>query len=422
MKFSSLRGMNDVLPPEIHIWNKAEDKLRDLCTRFGFEEIRTPLLEQTALFQRGVGQDTDIVEKEMYSFVDKGGDHVSLRPEGTASVVRSLVEQSWFRAHPVSKFFYMGPMFRYERPQKGRFRQFHQFGIELLGVQEATADVEVISFMDLALKEFGLERVELQLSSVGCQSCRPAYKKILQSELEKIKDQLPQEFLPRIQTNPQRVFDLKDEKAQKATTHLPVLLDHLCQDCKNHFEQVQEGLKQLNIEFVINPRIVRGLDYYNKTAFEFISSDLGSQSTVCGGGRYDKLVEEFGGPVVPAVGFGMGLERFVLILQAKNFQVPTFHDVSIIYADPQSEAKAFLLAHELRKKGFVVDIDLQKKNIKNQFKRADKLGSLAGIILGETEIRTKKVTLKDLKNQQQTSVDFENIEIEIKKILKRNEA
>jgi histidyl-tRNA synthetase len=310
--------MNDILPPEIHIWHKLEESLRNICGRFGFEEIRTPVLEQTALFKRGVGEDTDIVEKEMYSFTDKGGENISLRPEGTASVVRSLVENSWFRANPVTKMYYIGPMYRYERPQKGRFRQFNQFGIELLGVQDAKADVEVIALMDMLLKEFRLEKVELHINSIGCDTCRPPYKKILTAELEKIKDQLPQDFLHRIQTNPQRVFDLKDEKVQKLSEKLPVLMDHLCKECKTHFAGVKSGLETLKIPFIVNPKIVRGLDYYTKTAFEFLSSDLGSQSTVCGGGRYDKLVEQFGGPATPAVGFGMGLERFVLILQAKG--------------------------------------------------------------------------------------------------------
>jgi histidyl-tRNA synthetase len=413
MKITSLRGMNDILPPEIHIWIKVEEKLREICGRFGFEEIRTPILEQTALFKRGVGEDTDIVEKEMYSFVDKGEDHVSLRPEGTASVVRSLVEQSWFRANPVTKMYYMGPMFRYERPQKGRFRQFHQFGIELLGVQEPAADAEVISLMHVLLKEFGLQKVELHLSSVGCANCRPAYKKILIAELEKIKDQLPKDFHHRINTNPQRVFDLKDEHAQKLTQNLPVLMDHLCEDCKTHFEGVQKALKNFAIPFMINPRIVRGLDYYNKTAFEFLSSDLGSQSTVCGGGRYDKLVEEFGGPATPAVGFGMGLERFVLILQAKNFQVPTGMDVSVIYADEKGKEKAFQLAMDLREKGFKVDIDLQGKNIKNQFKRADKVGSAWSVVLGEKEIHSGTVALKNMKTQEQKNIAIEKIENEI---------
>jgi histidyl-tRNA synthetase len=269
MKLTSLRGMNDILPPEIHIWHAVETNLHWICSRFGFEEIRTPVLEQTALFKRGVGEDTDIVEKEMYSFTDKGGENISLRPEGTASVVRSLVENSWFRANPVTKVFYMGPMYRYERPQKGRFRQFHQFGVELLGVAEPTADVEVIAMMDMLLQMFKLQNVELHLNSVGCEKCRPSYKKLLIEKLETIQSQLPEEFVPRIHTNPQRVFDLKDEKTKELVKDFPKMIDHLCEDCKAHFEGVQTGLKNLKIPFVINPKIVRGLDYYTKTAFEF---------------------------------------------------------------------------------------------------------------------------------------------------------
>lgn len=408
--------MNDILPPEIHIWHILEKSLRNICARFGYEEIRTPLLEQTALFKRGVGEDTDIVEKEMYSFVDKGGENISLRPEGTASVVRSLIENSWFRANPVTKLYYIGPMYRYERPQKGRFRQFHQFGIELLGVQDAQADVEVMALMDMLLKEFKLEKVELHINSIGCEKCRPQYKKILVTELEKIKDQLPQDFLPRIQTNPQRVFDLKDEKAQKLSENLPVLLDYLCDECKTHFAQVQEGLKTLEIPFVVNSKIVRGLDYYTKTAFEFVSSDLGAQATVCGGGRYDKLVEQFGGPSTPAVGFGMGLERFVLILQAKGIQVGTSAQVSVVY-DEVARSAAISLAHDLRKEGYKVDIDLQGKNMKNQFKRADKVGSQVSLVLGENELQKKTVMFKNMKAHDQKEIKLEQIKEELKKVL-----
>ena len=408
--------MNDILPPEIHIWHKLEETLRKTCAEFGFEEIRTPVLEQTALFKRGVGEDTDIVEKEMYSFTDKGGENISLRPEGTASVVRSLVENSWFRANPVTKMYYIGPMYRYERPQKGRFRQFNQFGIELLGVQDGTADVEVIALMDTLLKKFNLEKVELHLSSIGCDVCRPPYKNILIEKLEKIKSQLPEDFLPRIQTNPQRVFDLKDTKAQELTKDLPVLMDHLCENCKTHFEGVKSGLTNLKIPFVINPRIVRGLDYYTKTAFEFLSSDLGSQSTVCGGGRYDKLVEQFGGPHTPAVGFGMGLERFVLILQAKGLEVKSGSDVSVIY-DDAAKNEAFILAHKLRSEGFKIDIDLQSKNIKNQFKRADKVGSTISLILGAQEMSKNAIMFKNMKSQEQKEIGFDSKKMNLEKII-----
>ncbi len=412
--------MNDILPPEIHIWQTLEQSLRFICTRFGFEEIRTPVLEQTALFKRGVGEDTDIVEKEMYSFTDKGGENISLRPEGTASVVRSLVENSWFRANPVTKLYYIGPMYRYERPQKGRFRQFNQFGIELLGVQDSTADVEVIALMDMLLQMFKLQNVELHLSSIGCDVCRPPYKKILIKELEKIKDQLPQDFLPRIQTNPQRVFDLKDEKAKKLSENLPVLVDHLCPECANHFDGVKKGLTVLQIPFIINPKIVRGLDYYTKTAFEFVSSDLGAQSTVCGGGRYDKLVEQFGGPATPAVGFGMGLERFVLILQEKGYSVPTNMEVSVVY-DEAAKDTAFTLSHSLRAHGFKVDIDLQSKNIKNQLKRADKVGSLASIVIGSQELSNNTVMMKDMKAHDQKAIpaDLKTVIEELNQILRR---
>ncbi len=417
MKLTSLRGMNDILPPETYIWQKLENSLQEICARYGFEEIRTPLLEQTSLFKRGVGEDTDIVEKEMYTFVDKGGENISLRPEGTASVVRSLIENSWFRANPVTKLYYIGPMYRYERPQKGRFRQFHQFGIELLGVEDASADVEVISLMNTLLNEYKLENVELHLSSIGCENCRTPYKKILISELEKIKDQLPQDFIPRIQTNPQRVFDLKDEKAQKLAESLPVLLDSLCEECNKHFSYVKAGLKNLEIPFIINPKIVRGLDYYSRTAFEFLSSDLGAQSTVCGGGRYDKLVEQFGGPSVPAVGFGMGLERFALILQSKGISAGQGVEISVIY-DEASRENASQLAQRLRGLKYLVDIDLQGKSIKNQMKKADKVGSKVSLIMGENELKNNSVMLKNMGAHTQAEVALNTLNQELEKILR----
>lgn len=417
MKLTSLRGMNDILPPEIHIWHAIETNLHWICSRFGFEEIRTPILEQTALFKRGVGEDTDIVEKEMYSFTDKGGENISLRPEGTASVVRSLVENSWFRANPVTKVFYMGPMYRYERPQKGRFRQFHQFGVELLGVAEPSADVEVIAMMDMLLQMFKLQNVELHLNSVGCDTCRPAYKKILIQKLEEIKSQLPEDFVSRIHTNPQRVFDLKDDKARELVKDFPKMLDHLCGECKTHFEGVQAGLSNLKIPFVINPKIVRGLDYYTKTAFEFLSSDLGAQSTVCGGGRYDKMVEQFGGPQTPAVGFGMGLERLVLILTEKGFNVEHVAEVSVVY-DEAATKQAFTLAHILRGTGYRTDISLQAKSMKNQFKRADKVGSRIALTMGEQEIQKNTVMFKDMKSQEQKEIKIEDINNELNKVLR----
>ncbi len=418
-KMNSLRGMNDFLPPEIHLWQHIESSLRAVSHRFGFEEVRTPILESTSVFKRGVGEDTDIVEKEMYSFEDKGGEHVTMRPEGTAPVARALIEQSWFRAHPVSKFYYIGPMFRYERPQKGRFRQFHQFGIELLGIAEWTADVEVMALTDAVLKEFGLSKVELHLNSVGCdsESCRPRYRKLLIEKLKTVESELPEDARNRIQKNPQRLFDHKDEKVQSLMKGMPVLLDHICQDCKSHFNGVQSGLKNLGIDFMINPNIVRGLDYYNRTAFEFLSSDLGAQSTVCGGGRYDKLIEQFGGPSVPAVGFGMGLERLVLIIQALGkLKVEFKSDVSVIYADDEGFMRAQLLCHELRLQGIHVDMDLQGKNIKNQFKRADKVGSKVSLVLGSQEISQKQVVLKDMKTQQQKNIPLDQIVNEINKL------
>lgn len=318
MKLQSVRGMNDVLEPQIFLWQAIESRIHDLYRQFGYVEIRTPIVEPTALFKRGVGEETDVVEKEMYTFEDRNGESLSLRPEGTAAVVRSMIEHNYLRENPVSKFYYIAPMFRHERPQKGRYRQFHQYGVELLGSPDASSDAEVIALHSLLYTDLGLKGVELRLSSIGCNDCRPAYRTLLSGLLEKELANLPEDFHKKIHTNPQRVFDLKNEGAKVVASKLPKVLDHLCENCRVHLNGLKNRLKDLGVPFELDPSIVRGLDYYNRTAFEFTSSHLGAQSAAGGGGRYDSLFENIGGKATPAVGYAGGMERLIMLLEDSN--------------------------------------------------------------------------------------------------------
>ena len=402
MTIQSIRGMNDIASPEIQVWQFIESRIRSVYSRFGYSEIRTPIVELTALFKRGVGSDTDIVEKEMYSFEDRSGDHISLRPEGTAAVVRAVIEHNWLRDNPVSKFYYIGPMFRHERPQKGRYRQFYQYGLEYFGVPTPWADVEVIECQNMLYDELNLKSKSLRLSSVGCAECRGPYKQKLIALLESKIDQVPEDFKPRVHTNPQRIFDHKSESAQKLSSDLPFLLDSLCANCKEHFEGVKKGLSLLNIPFEVDPRIVRGLDYYNRTAFEFTSADLGAQSAIGGGGRYDNLVAQLGGKETPAVGFAGGMERLVLLLG--DISVSEGIDAFVAFADPVGQEPSYLLAQKLRMGGAIVETEHDSRSIKSQFKRADKLKSKFVIVIGAREVENKTVTLKNMSTQEQTEV------------------
>ncbi len=415
MNIKSLRGMNDILPPEINLWQKVEATLRDVSGRFGFSEMRTPMLENTQLFKRGVGEDTDIVEKEMYSFDDRNGENVSLRPEGTAPIVRAMVEHNIINLNPVSKIYYIGAMFRHERPQKGRFRQFYQYGIELFGVEQPEADVEVISVMSALISELKLTDIELHISSLGCKECRAPYQKMLTEKLNQIKDQIPEDFHKRIAISPQRIFDQKDEKSKAVAATLPLFKDHLCEACCAHFSKVQSGLKDLKINFVEDWKIVRGLDYYNRTAFEFMSKNLGAQGTVCGGGRYDGLFESLGGDKTPAIGFGMGLERIVMLMQLNQKASEQDTDLSIVYLGEDGQKIALQKAFNLRKNGFVIEVDLQNRSLKAQMKVADRVNSKFSIVIGSEEIKSGKVKLKNMKERKETVIDLSELEGELQK-------
>ncbi len=398
--------MKDLLGPEVKIWHWIEGRVRSIFEGYGFEEIRTPVVEYTQVFKRGVGTDTDIVEKEMYTFDDRSGDSLSLRPEGTASVVRALIEHNWLNDHPVSKLYYMSPMFRHERPQKGRYRQFHQYGIELIGVEEPYADAEVIEATDHLYKDLGLKSAEIRLSSVGCRTCRPVYKSMLTEKLNAQIDQIPEDFRPRIITNPQRIFDHKSEAAQKVAAHLPFMLDHLCEGCRAHFMGLRKTLDLLGVKYEVDPKIVRGLDYYNRTAFEFVSSDLGSQSAVCGGGRYDHLFEDLGHKPVPAVGFAGGFERLAILLESRAHEIKTPFGVYFVHADERGFQETLLQVQKVRKLGVKAEMDLSLRPIRKQMARADKSGAQFAVILGGSEVESGLATVKNLVQKTQESVSL----------------
>ncbi|MFK8137649.1 MAG: histidine--tRNA ligase [Bdellovibrionales bacterium] len=418
MKIQSIRGMNDIALEESYLWRYIESHARQVFESYGFSEIRTPLLESTSLFKRGVGETTDIVEKEMYSFEDRGGDSLSLRPEGTASTVRAVVQHNWVRENPVLKQYYIGPMFRRERPQKGRYRQFFQLGVELFGVEGPMADVEVIHIQHQLFKRLGVEQFELQISSIGCDDCRPAYKDMLIEILTPLKQELCDNCQRRMDTNPLRVLDCKEKKCQAIAAELPSILDHLCGVCEPHFDKVRDGLVALGVPFKVNPKIVRGLDYYNRTAFEFVSLDdsLGTQATISGGGRYDKLVEQLGGNATPAVGFAAGIERLALILEPMKEKLQPRVDVFLIAPDQQGLEKCLPLTGALRSRGIRAEMDLQGKSFKAQLKRANKLKSRYALIVGESEIQNNLAILKNMDEGTQEEILLTKIDEKLKEL------
>ena len=411
----SLPGTEDILPvsqqvgndlkvADIHTWQWVESVARDLFQRAVYREIRTPTFEQTSLFERGIGEATDVVGKEMYTFVDKGDRSCTLRPEGTAGVVRAYIQHSLYAQGGVQRLWYGGPMFRYERPQKGRQRQFHQIGVEVLGSQDPRADVEVIALATDLLKTLGLKNLTFYLNSVGDKADRLRYREALVAYLTPYQADLDPDSQDRLTRNPLRILDSKDEKTQAIATDAPSILDYLGDDSKRHFDRVLAQLSDLGIEFILNPRLVRGLDYYTHTAFEIQSSDLGSQATVCGGGRYDGLVQELGGPSTPAVGWAIGLERLTLLLEKLNPVAATTPDLYLISRGEQAEANALRLAQTLRQGGLAVELDLSGSAFGKQFKRADRSGAAACLILGDDEAAQGTVQMKWLRSGAQTSL------------------
>ncbi|HEX4922846.1 MAG TPA: histidine--tRNA ligase, partial [Bdellovibrionales bacterium] len=413
-----LRGMRDVAEPEIWLYHHLESTARRLYHASGFKEVRTPLLESTQLFKRGVGETTDIVEKEMYTFEDRNGESISLRPEGTASIVRALLEHNWINLTPVVKIYYMGPMFRHERPQKGRFRQHTQFGLEIFGVEGPDADVEIMATQHFLFQQLGLKDLTLKVTSIGDQTCRPAFREKLLGILKPRAAELCADCQKRLDRNPLRVFDCKNPGCQAIAKTLPTMMDNLCEPCKTHFQGVEQGLKALKIPYEIDPRVVRGIDYYTRTSFEFITDRIGAQGTVCGGGRYDLLVKELGGPNVPAVGCGMGEERLGMLVESLTESVTPKVQLYCVLPDPTAKDFVKELVYKLRNEGHWVDFDLQGKSMKSQFKSADRVGAKYALIIGGTEYQKGEALLRNMKDGTQETVPLSKLENVLKERLK----
>lgn len=400
----TLRGTRDILPEEAAVWQQVEATARAILTNAAYGEIRTPIFEQTELFARGIGEATDVVGKEMYTFTDRGDRSLTLRPENTAGVVRSLIEHNLMAQGGVQRLWYTGAMFRYERPQAGRQRQFHQLGAEIFGSPSPRADGEVIALAVQILQTLGLKNLHLDLNSVGNISDRQTYRQALVDYFTPYKNDLDIDSQDRLTRNPLRILDSKDVKTQAIAQDAPSILDYLGQDSKSHFEQIQELLTGLGIAYTLNPRLVRGLDYYTHTAFEIISDDLGAQATVCGGGRYDNLVGQLGGGETPAVGWAMGLERLILLLQQLGQQSLARPDFYVISRGELAEKQAVFLTQKLREQGFSLELDLSGSAIGKQFKRADRSRALACLILGDAEATSNTVQLKFLKTGEQRAI------------------
>ncbi len=403
-KLRSVKGMNDLLPSEIVRWHRLERAFRDTVERYGFSEVRTPIVEPTALFVRSIGEATDIVEKEMYTFEDKAEKSLTLRPEGTASCVRAYLEHSIGNLEPVSKWYYLGPMYRRERPAKGRYRQFYQAGCEVYGDHGPYVDAEVIDMVVSYLRALGIEALEVQINSLGSGDTRDRYREALLAYLRPLAPKLSEDSQRRLERNPLRVLDSKAPEDQSIAAAAPSLLEHLGPDDRAHFEDLKAALDAFGTPYRVEPKLVRGLDYYTRTLFEVkgLGGDLGAQNTLCGGGRYDGMIGDLGGPATPAIGFAMGLERLLLCMPPS--EVESSLDVFIVVQKPELRLEAAKLARSLRAEGLAVDADLRGTSMKSQFRRADRSGARFAVVIGETELAAGKVQLKELRTSSQEEV------------------
>ena len=413
MKFRSIKGTKDILPEETAGWQHVESIIHSVMHNFNYQEIRTPVFEQTGLFSRSIGELTDIVSKEMYTFLDRSEDSITLRPEGTASTLRAYIQNNLGEQSPLTKVYYLGPMFRQERPQAGRLRQFHQFGAEALGAASPQLDVEMMALLLEIYRQLGIDHVALNINSVGCELCRPAYKKLLQQKLRKIITQLSHDSQVRVEQNPLRVLDSKDVKDRELTADMPLMNEHLCQECAAHFASVRSLLDALNISYYVDGRLVRGLDYYTKTAFEITSTALGSQDALAGGGRYDLLVEELGGKKTPGVGFAAGMERLLMVL-AKVHNDKFLLPAPVLYfvgLDETAHIWAFLKTIELRRQGIHAEVDYLGRSVKAQMREANREQAQYVIVVGEQELKTKIAQLKNMRTGKEMAVSLDTIEI-----------
>lgn len=417
MAIKAPKGTKDTMPRDSYKVQYIEKEFSELCRLYGFGEVRTPMFESTELFNRGVGETTDIVQKEMYTFEDLGHRSITLKPEGTSPAVRAFIESHDYAEMQPTKYYYDTPCFRYERPQAGRLREFHQFGVENFGTPDMMADAEVIALASDFIKKIGIEDVELRINSVGCRECRPVYRKALQDYLRPYYEELSDISKDRFESNPMRIIDSKDVTDQRIAKDAPYMLDYLCDDCKAAFEALKTNLDAMDISYVIDPRIVRGLDYYTKTAFEFVTTKIGAQGTICGGGRYDHLVEEIGGPSIPGVGFGLGKERLLILMEQNDIIVddPNVPDISVSFIGDKARLYALDLVHKLRAGGVSAIIDTLNRNLKGQMKYANKLNARYSVVIGDNEIEKGIVTLKNMHSGEQKEINTIDITKEIEK-------
>ena len=404
MAITAIKGFNDILPDETGKWQFIEKAARTVFERNGFSEIRVPIMEKTELFCRSIGDTTDIVEKEMYSFIDKGNNAITLRPEGTASVMRAFIEHKLYALDPLTKLYYMGPMFRYERPQKGRYRQFHQIGAEVTGVNDPLIDAQVLNMLCAFFSEIGLDEPRLQINSLGCPECRPVYRAALMEFLEGRLEKLCEDCKRRFSTNPLRTLDCKAAGCAETTIGAPSVLDHLCGGCSDHFSSVRRYLDLSGTDYSINPRMVRGLDYYTRTTFELVTGLLGSQSAVAAGGRYDGLISQLGGPSIPGIGFAIGVERVALLLGDRDFSRRP--DLFIATLGAAERDCAFRLLTELQRLGLWVEIDYEGKSLKSQMRRAGKLKARYSVVIGENEVESGSASFKRMDDGSQSDADL----------------
>ena len=401
-----IKGTEDVLPKQSYRWQFIENIMREESRTYGFKELRTPVFEHTELFARGVGQTTDVVQKEMYTFDTKGSESVTLRPEGTAGAARAMLDHGLDNEGLPVKASYFVSCYRYEKPQAGRLREFHQFGIEEFGTQSPVADAEIICLAQSVLDRLGLDQIHLELNSIGCPECRAKYNQALRDYFSQYKDKLCGTCLTRLEKNPMRLLDCKSPEDQAIAKDAPVITDYLCEDCENHFTEVKKYLDAAGVAYNVNPKIVRGLDYYTKTVFEFITDCIGAQGTVCGGGRYDGLVEELGGKHTPSLGFAMGLERLLMVMDAQGIEIPNNDSCALYIATMGDEAKikAFELLRRVRESGLTAETDVVGRGLRAQMKYADKIGAKYSMVLGDNEIAENKAKVKNMDSGEQTEL------------------
>ena len=409
LEIKSIKGTADVLPSDSYKWQFVERKFLDTAQKYGFGEIRVPTFEDKRLFIRSVGDTTDVVQKEMYTFTDQGGRELALRPEGTAGVNRAVIENGLINGALPVKLSYAISCFRAEKPQAGRMREFHQLGMELFGASSPSADAEVIAFVDEFFRLLGIRNISLEINSIGCKECRKNYHAALKSYFEARKDRLCDTCLERLDKNPLRILDCKNPDCKEVAKDAPVVLDYLCDGCRDHFEGLKKRLDALGVRYTVNPRIVRGLDYYVRTVFEFVSSDLGAQSTVCGGGRYDGLIKSLGGPDQPGIGYAMGVERLLMVMKAQGIEIPAPApcDLYIGSIGEEASVEALRLCGILRGEGFSAECDIVGRSVKAQMKYADKIGARFSMVLGDNELAEKKATVKNMATGENAEVTLD---------------